>query len=209
MIYRLLQSVLCIFLCPLLVAQQVSSSQQGVAALASLPAAKPHGATILLRRGTIVPLIRLETISSATAKVGQIERFAVSEDVKANGIVVIPKGTPASSVVTYVRKAICGQRNGMVTVGPPSLTLPDGSSIPLRYVPYTDPEAAGLSGVVLFIAALPFVFSDMAKARHPAPEPGNDEILPLCGQSWEVATTKKIRIILAVPSQDSVFVSQS
>src|SRR5271157_5022732 len=200
MMRKLLQFALCLILCPLLAAQQVTSREQSPAARESLPTAQSKSATITLRRGTIVPLFPLETVSSATAQVGQIVRFAVSTDVKVDGMIVIPKGTPASGVVTYVSKAICGQRNGRVGVQPVSLTFFDGSLVPLREAPYSDPEAEGISGVVLFIAALPFVFSDMAKERHRAPEPGNDEILPLCWQWWST-TTKKVRINLAVPAQ--------
>jgi len=200
MIRSMLQSVLCLILCPLLVAQQAASSEQSPVTPESLPAAQSKAATITLRRGTIVPLFPLETISSATAHVSQIVRFTVSKDVDVDGMIVIPKGTPASGVVTYVRKAILGQRDGRVGVQPVSLSLPDGSSVPLREAPYSDPEAEGLTGVMLFIAALPFVFSDMYKEKHHAPQPGNEQTLPLCYQWWGT-TTKKVRIGLAVPTQ--------
>ncbi|MDR3773085.1 MAG: hypothetical protein P4L26_07040 [Terracidiphilus sp.] len=181
-------------------AQEVAGSGQSPAAPESLPAAQSKGSTIALRRGTVVPLTPLETVSSATAQAGQKLQFAVTEDVKVDGTIAIPKGTPASGVVTYLRKAIFEQRDGRVGVELVSLTLPDGSSVPLREAPYTDPEAEGLCGVVLFIAALPFVFSDMAKERHPAPEAGNDETMSLCWQWWG-STTKKVRINLAFPTQ--------
>jgi hypothetical protein len=207
MFHWLLQSTLCLILCPLVTAQQIAPP----AASADVPqssapdlafSSQSKSATITLHRGTIVPLVQLETISSATEQMGQKVQFAVSMDVKVDGVTVIPRGTQASGIVTFVCRAIRGKSNGMITIGPPSLSLPGGSSIQLRYVPYTDPEAAGISGVALFIAALPFVFSDMYKARHPAPERGDDEILPKCWKSWEVATTKKVRINLAVPNQN-------
>ena len=201
MMRKLLQAILCIILCPLLAARQVASSGQGPVGPESHPAAQSKGATINLRRGNTVSLIRLETISSATAQVGQRVRFAVSEDVKVDGVIVIPKGTSASTVVTYVRKAIGGKRNGIVEDGPPSLILPDGSSIQLRNIIPPDSDAPGpivILFVVLLIGSLPYLFSNMFKAKHPAPKRGNDEILPQCGQSWEVATTKKVRINLAI-----------
>jgi hypothetical protein len=132
--------------------------------------------------------------------VGHTVQFAVSEDVVVDGVIIISKGTPASGVVTYVRKAIRGQLDGRLVIQPVSLTLPDGSSVPLHEARYSDPEARGISGVVLFIAALPFVFSDMAKRRHPDPESGDDLTLPFCGQ-WYGATKKRVRINPAVSAQ--------
>jgi len=200
MIRKLLQSVFSVILCPLLMAQEAAISGQSAVAPGSVSAVQSKGGMITLRRGAIVPLVPLETISSATALVGQSVRFAVSTDVKVDGAIVIPGGTPASGVVTYVRKAILGQRNGAVGVEPAEVTLPDGSTLPLRETPYSDPEAQGLTGVMLFIAALPFVFSDMAKEKHPAPQPGEEETLPLCWH-WSGSTTKKVRINLAVQTQ--------
>ena len=121
MIRSMLQSVLCLILCPLLAAQQAASSGQGPAVPGSLPTAQSEGATITLPRGTIVPLFPLETVSSATAQVGQAIRFAVSADVVVNGTVVIPKDTPVSGVVTHARKAVPGRRDGRIEVKPVTL----------------------------------------------------------------------------------------
>ncbi|MGD0859002.1 MAG: hypothetical protein ABR912_06755 [Terracidiphilus sp.] len=213
MIRWLLQSTLCLILCPLVAAQQIAppaASADAPQSATPAPATAVHstGPTITLHRGTTVSLIRLETISSATAQVGQRVRFAVLEDVKVDGVIVIPKGTPASTVVTYVRKAIGGKRDGIVRDGPPSLILPDGSSIQLRNI---DPPSSDFPGpivllfVALSIASLPYWFSHMFKAKHPAPERGNDEILSQCGHSWDVATTKNVRINLAAPPQIQPF----
>jgi len=209
MIRWLLQPALCLILCPLVAAQQIAPPAASAAVpqnATPAPATAIHstGPTITLRRGTTVSLILLETISSATAQVGQKKRYAVLEDVKVDGVIVIPKGTQASTVVTHVRKAIGGKRDGIVEDGPPSLILPDGSSIKLRNVIPPDSDAPGpvvLLFVVFSIASLPYWFSHMFKAKHRAPVPGNDEILAPCGQSWEVATTKKVRINLAILTQ--------
>lgn len=201
MIRKMLQSTLCLSLSPLLVAQQATGSGTSPIVPGSFPATQSKDATIALRRGTIVALVPLETVSSATAQVGQTVRFAVGTDVKVDGVIVIPRGTSASTVVTYVRKAIGGKRDGIVEDGPPSLILPDGSSIKLRNIIPPDSDAPGpfvLLFVVLLIGSLPYLFSNMFKANHPAPQRGNDKTLPKCGQSWEVATTKKLRINLAI-----------
>jgi hypothetical protein len=143
MIRKMLQSTLCLSLSPLLVAQQATGSGTSPIAPGSFPTAQSKGATITLRRGTIVALVPLETVSSATAQVGQTVRFAVGTDVKVDGVIVIPRGTSASTVVTYVRKAIGGKRDGIVEDGPPSLILPDGSSIKLRNIIPPDSDAPG------------------------------------------------------------------
>lgn len=200
MIRRMLQSLLCLFLSPLLVAQQATGSGQIPFAPVSHPVTQSKGRSITLRRGTVVPLTPLESASSATAQLGQAVRYAVSEDMAVDGIVVIPRGTPVSGGVIFVRKAVLGQQNGRVAFEPVSLALADGSSIPLREAPSTDGEAQGLAGVALLIAGLPFLFIDMFRENHPAPEPGDDETLPSCRHLWG-STTKSVRINLAVLTQ--------
>lgn len=213
MLRKLIQTVLCFILCPLLVAQQAASSEQSPAEPESHHTAQSKGATITLRRGTTVPLFLLDTVSSATAQVGQTVRFAVSEDVVVDGTVVIPKGTPISGVVTHVRKAILGKRDGVVEAKPVSLTLPGGSSVELR-----EPSGDGGDGVCegfvncmgLFVVAIPLSVLSLPIAavamikeppqRQRATISGNDQTLPLCGQRWGV-TTKKIRVGPPVPTQ--------
>ncbi|MGA8088217.1 MAG: hypothetical protein WCA10_12980 [Terracidiphilus sp.] len=188
MIRTTLQSALCLVLSPLLVAQQATSGGQNQVAQAK-------AATIALRKGTYVPLVFLETVSSSTAQKGQSVRLVVKDNVIVSGTVAIPRGTPVTGVVTCVRKAIPGQRNGSLWVQPVSLTLPDGSPLSLREAPDGDGMANGLTGVMFTVAALPFWIADMVKApfeRHKPVEPGNDEVFPACSDSWSASTTKTV-----------------
>ena len=130
MIRRIFQSVLCICLAPLLVAEQAASP--------ALTPAEEHG-PIVLKKGTEVKLVLLEMVSSATAKNGQKVRMAVSEDVTLNGAILIPKGTLAAGEVTELRKAKPQKRNAFLEIKPIDLTLADGTRLKLReYQPGED-----------------------------------------------------------------------
>jgi hypothetical protein len=195
MIRTTLQTILCLYLSPLLVAQQAASGGQNQAAHGPAPAAQAKAATINIPKGTFVPLVFLETVSSATAQKGQSVRFAVKDDVIVGGTVAIPRGTAATGVVTCVLKAIPGKGNGSLWVQPVNLILPDGAPLPLREAPDGDGMAGGLTGVMFTLAAVPFWIADMVKApfqRHKPVVAGKDEIFPACSDSWTSMTTKTV-----------------
>ena len=212
MIRSLIQAVVCLSLCPLLVAQQAIGSGQSPTAPDLASAAQPKGATITLRRGTIVPLVLLETVSSATAQKGQTVRLAVKEDVVVDWTVIIPRGTPVSGLVTSVRKGVAGKNDGSLRIEPISLTLPDGPSIELRGYTYTDDGGDGVCegfvsclglNVIVFSISLPLVVAFWVASpfqRHFTRKPGFDKTLDYCHTLWG-STKTKIRVNRAVPDQ--------
>jgi hypothetical protein len=135
MIHWLLQSTFCIILCPLLVAHQVEPSDAPAdVPQSSAPApatASPHALSdfITIPQYTKIELISLEEVSSATATKGQFVRLAVVNDVLVNGMVVIPKGTLASGVVSYVIKGAPGKRDGYLSVEPRIIFFNNGKTI--------------------------------------------------------------------------------
>ncbi len=126
MLRWLLQSMLCLMLCPLLVAQQVTPP--------AAPADAPHPLSefITIPKYTKIELISLEEISSATAIKGQSVRLAVAKDVLVDGLVVIPKGTIASGVVSYVIKGAPRIRDGSLWVEPRNIFLNNGKTIKVK-----------------------------------------------------------------------------
>jgi len=135
MIRWLLQSTLCLILCPLLAAQQVTPPAAPTdAPQSSTPAPvtasfRPLQDFITIPQYTKIELISLEEVSSAIATKGQSVRLAVANDVLVNGMVVIPKGTLASGVVSYVIKGAPGKRDGYISVDPRILFLNNGKTI--------------------------------------------------------------------------------
>jgi hypothetical protein len=103
----MIQAALCVVFCPLLTAQQPVA-----------PASAPTEASNsnVLKKGTYVRLVLLETVSSATATKGQSVRMLVKEDVSADGVIVIPKGTSATGIVAWVRKAVPGKKDGSFSI---------------------------------------------------------------------------------------------
>ncbi len=123
---RLLVSALCLAFSPLLVAQQAASPIE-----APTNMSKP----VVLPKGTEVVFALLESVSTATATKGQKVRLVVARDVEVNGLVAIPKGTPATGEVTHLRKVIAGKRDGSFNIKPISLTLTGGEQLELREHP--------------------------------------------------------------------------
>ncbi|MFA6813489.1 MAG: hypothetical protein WCR45_10470, partial [Bacteroidaceae bacterium] len=63
------------------------------------------GETVVLKAGTVIPLELTSTLSSKTARAGQIVSFRVTSDVKADNKTVIAAGTMAQGQVTHVKKS--------------------------------------------------------------------------------------------------------
>jgi hypothetical protein len=112
---------------------------------------------IKLKKGTEVDLALLEPVSSATATKGQQIRFAVTQEVRANGLVgpvVIPKGALATGVVKKVRKGIKGKRDGYLEIEPQKVQIANGSWLKLaQFAPGQDScsDSEGPCGITLFL----------------------------------------------------------
>ncbi len=177
MIRQSLQSVLCICLSPLVVAQQTLPT-------AATPAGRDKPA--ILEKGTEVKLVLLETVSSATAKNGQKVRMAVAEDVSSNGVIVIRKGTPATGEVAELRKPVLNKRNGYFSIKPVDLTMASGSRLKLREYP---PDACEPDGPcwllrILVLPFMPFAIAHETEERHRHPETGKEYTKQISSSEW-------------------------
>ena len=112
MIRKLLQSVLCIRLAPLLAAQQLpatvesSDATQGAAPASPQTTAHASPESVTIPKDTKIELVALETVSSETATKGSPVRFAVAKDIVVDGVTVLHAGTQAFGKVTKAKRGI-------------------------------------------------------------------------------------------------------
>jgi hypothetical protein len=163
-----LQVVLITLLPALLVAQQTPQAAPAATTPApgasTQPAAPPPPDTLL--DGTPVKLRISETISSASAKVGEELPFEVIEDVDVDGIHVIPKGSTAIGTVTAAEPRRSMGRAGKLDISISYVRMHDQEKAALRAV--KDEKGGGHVGamtgamvataIVFFPAAPLFLF---------------------------------------------------
>jgi hypothetical protein len=165
-------AIVCLICCPLLVAQQASTPAPSSANSGSGPAAaappqparppQPH----TLMDGTPVKLRLSETMSSASARVGQEVPFDVLEDVMVDGVIVLPKGATAIGTVTDCNPKKSMGRAGKLDMSISYARLADQEKLPLRAI--QDNKGGGHVGamtgaivatsIVFFPAAPLFLF---------------------------------------------------
>ena len=147
------------------------SSQEPAAASQSSPSgpAQPKpapGFAFGLEEGTPVPLKLARELSSAKEAPGNRVDFEVAEDIKVNGLVVIPKGEMAWGTIVDAKPRRRLGRAGKLDVRIDEVRLADGERVPLR----ASQESKGkgrsgamtgaiiASGVLFFPAAPLFLF---------------------------------------------------
>jgi hypothetical protein len=69
-----------------------------------------------LAANTPVPLVALEEVSSSGLQVGTRVKFSVAEDIRDQGVVVIPRGAPATGTVTWKTGKAVGGKSGKFEV---------------------------------------------------------------------------------------------
>lgn len=106
-----------------------------------------HAQTVVLKKGTQIPVKSTHSVELKNASTGQAIDFQVSTDIVADGIIVIPRGTHAKGKITKVSHgsdefSMGAQMAEMMTFGLAkktpkfkyklvSLFLPNGNQIPL------------------------------------------------------------------------------
>jgi hypothetical protein len=135
---KCLSAFACLICCPLLVAQQASApapastkTESGpVTAAPPQPERPPQPNTLM--DGTPVKLRLTQTMSSATAKVGQEVPFEVVEDVTVDGVDVLPKGSTAIGTVTDCNPKKSMGRAGKLNISISYARLADQEKAALR-----------------------------------------------------------------------------
>jgi hypothetical protein len=128
----MLQSALCITLCPLLVAQQISEPD---AISPAKPATAPGNRSktpkaVRIPAGSTVRLRLDQQISSADAQVGDRVRFTIVGGLEVENRIVIPDGTAFFAIITAVRPKT-PDHYGEVGFSDPELDLGSGQRIRL------------------------------------------------------------------------------
>jgi hypothetical protein len=88
--------------------------------------------SVVLEDATPVSLRVTTAASSETAKLGDAMTFQVARAVTVNGVVVIPRGAKATGTIASVKHKGDMGRGGILQLTIDSVTLADGTEVPLR-----------------------------------------------------------------------------
>jgi hypothetical protein len=113
-------------------AQAQAALNPSAAQSVTVPQANPAAARFL-PAGSIVSLTPLEELSSKHIKEGQRYQFIVVNDVVDHGVVVIPRGSPATGIVTMKTGRALGGKSGKFDVTFESVAA-NGVTFPLSGV---------------------------------------------------------------------------
>ena len=94
-------------------------------------------ATDVVPTNQFIPVALTQTLTSATAHVGDTFEFATTKDEKL-GSLAVPKGTPGPGRLAVVRPAD-GKTPGTISIQADSLDLPDGSTVWVNVDPNSGP----------------------------------------------------------------------
>lgn len=99
------------------------------AAFIILSSISVHAQTVKVKAGTIIPMRSMVTELARDCEIGKIIKFQVTDDIKSEGKLVIPKETIAIGHVTEARKStVCGTK-GKLNIAIDYLTLENGEKI--------------------------------------------------------------------------------
>jgi hypothetical protein len=146
------------------------SSQPAPAAAVSVPAAAPAAkddpqsvvpaspaGQFILEDGTPIKLVLSENLSSADAQVGQEVSFEVVEDVLIQGIVAIPKGSPAWAMITAAEHKRRLGRAGKLDLNLDKVRLSDGEKALIKAT--KDAQGGGHTGAMVGAMAATAIFT--------------------------------------------------
>ena len=169
MIRWLLQSTLCLILCPLLAAQEVAPPATPA------PATATHSRTVRIKKDTPVTLRLEQIISSADAKVGDKVHFTLMGDLVADGQLIAPAGTSLFSTITFARPK--ADHWGRVVFSIPEIDFGHGKQLQLTDAdPQLRKDNRELGVILLTMIILtspisvPMYLSNMAERSH-QPQP--------------------------------------
>jgi hypothetical protein len=155
---------------PRVVPAKLLSSQPAPAAAVSVPAAAPAAkddpqsvvpaspaGQFILEDGTPIKLVLSENLSSADAQVGQEVSFEVVEDVLIQGIVAIPKGSPAWATITAAEHKRRLGRAGKLDLNLDKVRLSDGEKALIKAT--KDAQGGGHTGAMVGAMAATAIFT--------------------------------------------------
>lgn len=130
MFRRAIESGFCLWLLPMLAAQQATPPAVPIETTPAITAKRPSGMldSVRIPRYTRVDLRLEQRLSSADSKVGDLIRFTLVNDLVVKGRVVAQGGTTCYATVKRVRPRT-GKKNGSVKFSDPELDLGNGQRI--------------------------------------------------------------------------------
>lgn len=126
--------------------------------LMSFTTAPSNGGVVVLKSGTPVSLELLSSINSNDVISGQIVDFRVLNDVKADGVVVIPSGTIAKGQIMSAKKNGLLGVPGKITIAIRSVQAVDGTMVNLESKTLADEGQDKLAVSVIFTVLCLFGF---------------------------------------------------
>lgn len=85
----------------------------------------------VIKAGTVVDVQSVQTVYAKNVEIGDNVKFKVTSNVMSDGKVIIPAGTMADGVVTEAKKSSLAGTKGRLSIDLKSLTLGDGTKVPL------------------------------------------------------------------------------
>lgn len=115
---KILQSVLCICVAPLLIAQQAAQTPVNPVLVTPShdPSATSSRTTITIAKDTKIEIVSLDNVSSELAVAGSPVRFAVARDVVVNGVTVLHAETPVTGFVTKAKRGVARHQWAGLTI---------------------------------------------------------------------------------------------
>jgi hypothetical protein len=219
MIRRLLQSVLCIFLSPLLAAQQVGQTpvNPDPATPSNDPLATPSPVAITIPKDTKIELVSLNNVSSEFAVAGTPVRFAMAKDIVLNGVTVIHAGAPVTGFVTKAKRSVARHQWARLTIRVREMRVDPGVKLRLSS---SNPKWGGgprdfLKNLGLCIAFPPWCVAWAALSRYgcgedscdkPKDSDGQQALLPQC-VSEEFWVKSKVAVSTATLDEERLAAS--
>lgn len=137
----------------LITSSAFAQSGEPAAAPAVMTIAPAPSGNAILPQGTPIRLRTLSQLHSQENRTGDRFDLEVAEDVMLNGVVVIPRGSPASGEITRVKRKGMWGRSGrletrLLSVRAHGMTIPISGTVAER-------GDTGTAGVIASIAVLP------------------------------------------------------
>jgi hypothetical protein len=167
------------------------------------PAAKVSPAQVLVPAGTRVPVSPTDKVSSATAQVGDIIAVSATENVNANGYLVIQKGAGGQAEVASVERAHGNGGSGKLGIKMDWIVAVDGEKIQLSATQKTASEedrGGGSSTATILsyalLGPLGLFFHNFARGKDVTLDPS---------KVLTAYTDGTVHIASNIPAQDSGF----
>lgn len=172
---------------------------------ATVSASPDEADSLVLPDGTPIRVRLVDGFSSESAEVGDVIGFTVAFEVRANGVVVIPRHTGLAGKVASVSHPRRGARNGQVGVVYEPLTMPTGETAtvrPTRKPPHPRKaakaaEAAAatttMAAGVFITAGIPLIVLPFTKGDEQVVPEGSTEVVYLNGP---VRVSRKAAMVL-------------